>query len=63
MRKRNKVCTGPRGVEATAWRIGQHSYVQVSKAERVGAGVGWNLNDLSRIGFIEKTVLVGICRR
>lgn len=57
------MCTGPRGVEATAWRIGQYSYVQVSKAERVGAGVGWNLNDVSRIGFIEKMVLVGICRR
>lgn len=51
------------GVEATAWRIGQYSYVQVSKAERVGARVGWNLNDVSSIGFIEKMVLVGICRR
>lgn len=38
-------------------------YVQVSKAERVGAGVGWNLSDVSGIGFIEKLVLVGICRR
>lgn len=36
--------------------------MQVSKASGVGVGVGWNLNNISRTGFIEKMVPVDIWR-